>query len=333
MNFSDICRKNQALFALAILTVSGASFAQSTVTLSGVYSVSYQKDLTSTVGNSSYAPNSTGVTTNTANSAAAVGKGFAVTDAALKLAAVEDLGGGLKASFDYTLETGAQRGTAVTRADSGIALSGGFGAVAVRNTRSSDLIASIGSAAISLPDGLYDSSNIVSRGAIDTVSYTLPAFSGVTASLTFAEAAGTDGNISLPTTDKSSYTVGLVYANGPLTVGAALKSMNSPAATTKSSNYELMASYDLGVAKVAYAFDGKSATTGTYADDANGVSVTVPVGAFTVGANYFKRGTNKVTEVGATYAFSKRTALSLASGKQTADANGNQMRVKLAHSF
>jgi predicted porin len=323
----------KTLIALAVVAASGAAFAQSSVTLSGVYSVSYQKDLTSSVGNSSYAPNAAGVTANDAASAAAVGKGFAVTDANLKLAAVEDLGGGLKASFDYTLETGAQRGTAVTRADSGIALSGGFGAVAVRNTRSSDLIASIGSAAISLPDGLYDSSNIVKRGAIDAVTYTLPAMSGVTASLTFSEAAGKDGNISLPTTDKSAYTLGLVYANGPLVVGAALKSMNSPAATTKSSNYELMASYDLGVAKIAYAFDGKSETTSTYADDAQGISVTVPVGAVSLGANYFKRGTNKVTEVGATYAFSKRTSLSVASGKQTADANGNQMRVRLAHAF
>jgi predicted porin len=320
----------KTLIALAILTVSGASFAQSSVTLSGVYSVSYQKDLTNTAANGNPLTNNSAIAAQSA-AANAVGKGFAVTDANLKLAAVEDLGGGLKASFDYTLETGAQRGTVVSRADSGIALSGSFGAVAVRNTRSSDLIASIGSAAISLPDGLYDSSNIVARAAGDLVSYTLPTFSGVTASLTFFE--GNDGAISLPTTDKFAYIVGLSYVNGPLTVGAALKSVNTPAATTKSSNYELMASYDLGVAKVAYAFDGKSATTGTYADDANGVSVTVPVGAFTVGANYFKRGTNKVTEVGATYAFSKRTSLSLASGKQTADANGNQMRVRLAHSF
>jgi hypothetical protein len=124
---------------------------------------------------------------------AAKAKGFAVTDANVKLAAVEDLGGGLKASFDYTLETGAQRGSLTTRADSGIALSGGFGAVAFRNTRGSDLIASIGSAAISLPDGLYDNLGIVSRGGIDTLSYTSPTVNGFTGSLTAIEAV--DGNV------------------------------------------------------------------------------------------------------------------------------------------
>jgi len=321
----------KTLIALAVLAASGASFAQSSVTLSGTYSVSYQKDLTNTVGNGSYAPTTAAAATNTTNAVAAVGKGFAVTDANLKLAAVEDLGGGLKASFDYTLETGAFRGAAATRADSGIALSGGFGTFAVRNTRSSDLIASIGSPAISLPDGLYDSSNIVARAATDLVSFTLPAFSGLTASFTLSE--GNDGAISLPTTDKSAYVVGVSYVNGPLTAGAAFKSVNDAASATKKSNTELMVSYDLGVARVAYGFDGKSATSGTYSKDANGFSVTVPAGAFTVGANYFTRGTNKVTEVGATYALSKRTSLSVASGKQTADANGQQMRIRMAHAF
>jgi len=328
----------KTLIALAVLAASGASFAQSSVTLSGTYSVSYQKDLTNTVGNGSYAPTTAAAATNTNNAVAAVGKGFAVTDANLKLAAVEDLGGGLKASFDYTLETGAFRGAAATRADSGIALSGGFGTFAVRNTRSSDLIAAIASPAISLPDGLYDSSNIVSRAAGDLVSFTLPAFNGVTTSFTMFE--GNDGSISVPTTNKSAYIVGLSYANGPLTVGAAFKSVNGADAETKKSNTEVMVSYDLGVARVAYAFDGSSAkSTATtsallpYKKDANGFSVTVPAGAFTVGANYFTRGTNKVTEVGATYALSKRTSLSVASGKQTADANGQQMRIRMAHAF
>jgi len=320
----------KTLIALAVLAASGASFAQSSVTLSGVYSVSFQKDLTNATANPVFA-GSTSTAPTTAALTAGVGKGFAVTDANLKLAAVEDLGGGLKASFDYTLETGAQRGAIVTRADSGIALSGGFGTFAVRNTRSSDLIAAIASPAINLPDGLYDSSNIVARAAGDLVSFTLPAFSGVTTSFTMFE--GNDGAISLPTTDKSAYIVGVSYANGPLTAGAAFKSVNAAASTTKKSNTELMVSYDLGVARVAYAFDGKSATSGTYAKDASGFSVTVPAGAFTVGANYFTRGSDKVTEVGATYALSKRTSLSVASGKQTADANGQQMRIRMAHTF
>mgnify|MGYP006194557065 CR=1 FL=1 len=302
----------KSLIALAVLAASGASFAQSTVTMFGIVDAAV-----------SVAKGDAGDKTSMINS------GY--NSSRFGVRGVEDLGGGLKASFDYTLETGAQRGTVVSRADSGVALSGAIGAVAVRNTRSSDLIASIGSAAISLPDGLYDSTGIVSRAAIDTVSYTTPAMNGFTGSFTFVE--NNEGNIAAATTNKSANVIGVAYANGPLTVGAAMKSVNTPAATTKSSNYELMAAYDLGVAKISYAFDGKSATTGTYADDAQGFSVTVPVGAISLGANYFKRGSNKVSEVGATYAFSKRTTLSASSGKQTADANGNQTRIRLAHAF
>ena len=331
------------------------------MTISGVYSASYQSDLTSTTANPVLAPGLTGASSNVpAALTFGKAKGFAITDANVKLAAVEDLGGGLKASFDYTLETGFQRGTTVTRADSGMGLSGGFGAVAVRNTRSSDLIASIGSAAISLPDGLYDSTGIVSRSAIDTVSYTTPAMNGFTGSFTFVE--NNEGNIAAATTNKSVNVIGVVYANGPLTVAAAMKSKAASVAAssglTSKANTELAVSYDLGVAKVSYAFDGASvegasapSSAGAFASvanaaavanlqtkSANGFSVTVPMGAVTLGVNYFKRDVAKVTEFGATYAFSKRTTLSASTGKKSGLAedlgyNGTQNRIRLAHAF
>jgi predicted porin len=327
----------KTLIALAVLAASGASFAQSSVTLSGTYSFSYQKDVTNTAANGAL------VTVNSARGGNAVaaaatnvdGKGFAVTDANLKLAAVEDLGGGLKASFDYTLETGAFRGAPATRADSGIAVSGSFGAVALRNTRGSDLIASIVSPAISLPDGLYDNLAIVSRGSQDQFIYTSPAFNGFTAQYLYVEA--NDGAISLPTADgvKSAQVYGLSYAAGPLSVTAAIKA-NSLQGTTsvKKNQQELAVSYDLGVAKVGYAFDGKETNTGT---NANGVSVTVPMGAVTLGVQSFKRGVLKQTDFGASYAFSKRTSLNVASGKLSGHAteanNGTQSRVQLKHTF
>ena len=353
----------KTLIALAVVAASGTAFAQSSVTLSGVYSASYQTDLTSTTANPAFAGSAT-----TAPTAAKLNfgsaKGFAITDANLKLAAVEDLGGGLKASFDYTLETGAQRGALVTRADSGMGLSGAFGSVAVRNTRSSDLIASIGSAAISLPDGLYDSTGIVSRSNIDTVSYTTPAMNGFTGSFTFVE--NNEGNIAAATSNKSANVIGVAYANGPLTVSAAFKSKAASAAAvtglTSKATTELAVSYDLGVAKVAYAFDGASvegassaalvadgagtilsaANAQTIANlqtkSANGFSVTVPVGAVTLGMNYFKRDVAKVTEFGATYAFSKRTSLSASTGKKSglaaeAGYNGTQNRIMMKHTF
>ncbi len=265
-----------------------------------------------------------------------------MTDANLKLAAVEDLGGGMKATFDYTLETGAQRGALVTRADSGVGLSGGFGAVAFRNTRTSDLIASIGSSAVSLPDGLYDNLGIVSRGAIDAFIYTAPTVNGFTAALAAVE--GVDGNVdpalwtAADTTRTKSATVfSLNYAAGPLSATVQQKSHSLGATSTAKKNQtEFAVSYDLGVAKVAYAFDGKETTAAT-AKNANGFSVTVPMGAVTAGANYFKRGDLKQTEMGVNYAFSKRTSLNIATGKMsghaTATKNGTQNRVMLKHTF
>ncbi len=331
----------KSLIALAALAAFGTASAQSTVTLSGTYSASYQTDLTAATANPVYA-GSTSTAPTVAVLTAGKAKGFAVTDAFVKLAAVEDLGGGLKASFDYTLETGAQRGALTTRADSGIAVSGGFGAVAFRNTRGSDLIASIGSAAVSLPDGLYDAVGIVARGGIDTLSYTSPSISGFTGSLTAIEAV--DGNVD-PTVwlasntakAKSATVVGLGYVQGPLTIGAAFKSYSvGSTSTVKKSQSEFAVTYDLGVAKVAYAYDGKESTAAT-AKAANGFSVTVPVGAISFGAQMFSRGDLKQTDFGASYAFSKRTALNVASGKvagsATAANNGTQSRVQLKHTF
>ncbi len=291
-----------------------------------------------------------------------------MTDANLKLAAVEDLGGGLKASFDYLLETGNFRGAAVTRADSGVGVSGGFGAFAMRNTRLSDQIASIGSSAIFLPDGIYDNSGIVARSNIDTVSYTSPTFSGFTGSITYVEL--NDGAISLPGTttvpaNTSTYVLGGSYTQGPLTVSAAYKA--APADKTASSgltpkaNAELAVTYDFGVAKVAYAFDGataegtSSAAAGTTlatnlsaaetqaianatTKSAQGFSVTVPFGAVTVGMNYFKRDVVKLTEFGASYAFSKRTSATIATGNksgltETLGYKGTQYRAGIRHTF
>jgi hypothetical protein len=362
----------KSLIALAALAAVTAASAQSTVTLSGTYRFAYQKDLStsynSATANTNFAQLG-GSSASTSATAVREGKSFTVTDANLKLAAVEDLGGGLKASFDYLLETGAFRGAAVTRADSGIGVSGGFGAIAMRNTRQSDLIASIGSAAINLPDGLYDNSGILpSRASIDTVSYTSPTISGFTGSITYVEL--NDGAINLAGTNAvpantSVYVLGGAYANGPLMVTAAYKmapaDKTATTGITPKANVELAVTYDLGVAKVAFAHDGASAEGTSSAGISssgltplsalenqaianaqtkagNGFSVTVPLGAVTVGMNYFKRDVVKLTEFGVSYAFSKRTSAGFATGTksgltETQGFKGTQYRAGLTHTF
>jgi hypothetical protein len=374
----------KSLIALAALAAVSAASAQSTVTISGLYTFSYQKDLSvthasaTTTGNQIQFSGGSDSVTTTAPTIGMIraGKGFGVTDANFKLAAVEDLGGGLKASFDVLIESAAFRTAAMTRADSGMGLSGGFGAIAFRNTRSSDLIATIYSPAIFLPDGIYDSTGIGSRSAIDTFGYTSnDIIPGLKASLTYVE--NNNGIISTPTTPNSatlkansSVTVfGVAYANGPLSVSGAYKSAPSNKDVSRSSagvdtgltpkaSMELAVSYDLGVAKVAYGYDAASLTgaststsVGSFSTAAiaqsvanlqtkaaQGFSVTAPFGAVTVGMNYFKRDVAKLTEFGASYAFSKRTLATIAQSKKdglTTEAGhaGTQYRVGLRHTF
>jgi predicted porin len=353
----------KSLIALAALAAVTAASAQSTVTISGLYRAGYQNDMTNT------AANGTLLTANSEAKAAAAaksvvrGKGLAITDVNIKFDAVEDLGGGLKANFDVLFENGNFRTAPLTRADSGIGASGAFGAVALRNTRQSDAIASIGSTAVNVPDGLYDSSAIITRVAIDTLSYTSPELiKGLKASVTYVELG--DGAVSTAATNSSAYVLGATYANGPLSAAGAYKMKPAKIAAvsglTAKANVEFAVTYDFGVAKVAYAYDGASAqgasTNTTIASGsvltaaqtqqianlqtkaANGFSLTVPMGALSAGVNYFKRGDQTVTEFGVRYDLSKRTYLAAASGKKSGlfDADGyqgSQSRVALSHTF
>ncbi|MCF8152987.1 MAG: porin [Rhodoferax sp.] len=325
----------KSLIALAALAAVTAASAQSTVTISGAYAFSYQKDLTNTTANGTLLTvnSATGAASAAAADSTVDAKGLANTSAEIKLAGVEDLGGGLKASFDMTWESGNFRGAPITRADSGMAVSGGFGTIAIRQTRSGDQLGDIASSAISLPDGYYES--ITTRPAVDMVQFTAPAISGLTASVAYVE--GNDGGISVPTTNAKSVNVlGVGYTNGPVSAGYALKShaLNS-GSTVKKNQSEFKVSYNAGFATVAYGWDDKTTTDST-AKAASGFAVTAPMGAITLGAHRFTRGDVKMTEFGAKYDLSKRTAITVAQGTMKGLAtgkNGTQSRIRLAHSF
>jgi len=367
----------KSLIALAALAAVTAASAQSTATLSGTYRFAYQKDLSASYRSATTNSNVQQVGGNSSASATApadlsirTGQGLVVTDASFKLEAVEQLEDGMKASFDVLFETSSFRGAAVTRADSGIGLSTGMGNIALRNTRGSDLITGIGSSAVNIPDGLYDSSGIVSRSAIDTFTYTAPAIMGVTTSVTYLES--NDGPINLAGTNAvpantAAYVLGAAYANGPISIRTAYKSrpdnLTASSGLTPKANFEAALAYDLGVAKVAYAFDGatSSGTSTAAAGTANaagtnltaaeaqaianlatktahGVSVHVPFGKASVGVEWYKRDVQKVMAYGVRYDFSKRTSAGLAFGTKsglttTQGFKGQQYRLGLVHTF
>ncbi len=326
----------KSLIALAALAAVTAASAQSTVTISGTYGGALQAYDANAVKQS----------------------GVAVTDSSVKFAGVEDLGGGLKASFAMQLTMGSQRGMetsdGVVKEDSSVALSGALGTVAFTNTRTSDT--GINGMVFSnwLPrTSWYDT--VSARGATDIVSYTSPAIlPGLTVGIARSEigltSAGvlknadgvkTDGSTA-STTGYKTTVLSANYANGPLAVMFAQKSTNLDAAFVaagmEKSNTELAATYDFGMAKVGFAFDSKTTSTG---DALTGYSVNVPLGAFAVGFNTAARGDNKFTEYGVNYALSKRTTVAVQAGKMSGVTSnsaststiGNQYRVGIKHTF
>ncbi len=295
----------KTLIALAALA-STAAFAQSAVNLTGVVGFAYQK----------------------APSGAVAGvKGFTNTDATFALGVSEDLGGGLRANAAIQYDaTNSRFGNAPLRRNTSIGLAGGFGSVSLANTRSADLITRGMVAPSNLPDGMYDTSGVITRDPIDVLTYTAPAFSGFTPYIQYVE-VNADGN----TDPANKVTVlGANYAKGPLAAGVAFKSTSGTLRPgTKKTNTELFATYNFGVARVGLGFDSKRTNTDK---NAFSLGVAAPLGATTVGLNYAKRDANKVTEAVVRYDLSKRTNINASFGKQSID-NQSQYRIGVYHAF
>jgi len=338
----------KTLIALAAVAVSSAAFAQATIT--GTFGVGYQSYKSAGTAAADGCTNAE-VACSTAGAAAAAettNKGAAMTDASIRFAVAEDIGGGIKASGFVQFAQPASRGTAVTKEDSSLALSGGFGTVAVTNTRSGNAAIGANVFASSLPyTTFYMSGGVASRPNVDVLSYTLPTLiPGVTLGLSQAEA--TEGD---KTSAGKVNTASVGYAAGPLTINMNYKMLNKEQAGTtfKKTQSELALNYDLGVAKVGLGYGSKLTNTGK---GLMSYGVSVPMGAITVGLNGAKRGEANFMEGGLKYALSKRTTINAMYGIYEATAgdpkaatataaataardavDGSQYRLGIAHTF
>lgn len=285
----------KSLIALAVLAASGAAMAQSSVNLYGVVDLGLVK--------------SNGI------SAQMSGSGLMNNgNSRIGLRGVEDLGGGLKASFNLeqgiNAETGATvNGTTWGRA-ANLQLSGGFGSVLLGRALTPSYL---GLAAWELTGAANYSAvanqfGFVAAGARNDsqFAYTTPNFGGVTATL---------GAVLKPDTptavgDNAKYDLNVIYANGPI---AAALSYNK--VQQHKSNMALGGSYDLGVAKIAASYQdgyaGGVAPSNTTALKQRGFTIgaTVPVGAFSVTLDIARDTKAKDTDVlvEGKYALSKRT--------------------------
>jgi len=312
----------KSLIALAVLAASGAAMAQSSVTLYGIADAG----VTYLNGGSNWS----GVTSGN-NKTSRLG-----------FRGVEDLGGGLKANFvlegGINLDTGDGKSGGATdngfqfKRQSTVGLAGNFGEVrlgreltaAFNATARYDVFGSVGLAQSRLwADGGVVDANANAKAVTtnlrisNAVTYVSPSFSGfkVGVNYGFGEVAG--GN------SKSGYMgAGLMYDNGPLSLGLGLERLKSGAnsvATSDIDAWSLGGSYDFGVAKVLAGYReskvdvaaGENKRLGYY------VAATAPVGPGLVRASY-NRYENKLAGfkekadqfgLGYVYSLSKRTSV------------------------
>lgn len=320
----------KSLIALAVLATAGTAFAQSTVTLSGKLRFAYEATDVNTSG------------------ATAKANGLKVTDGDFALTAVEDLGGGLKATAFMNVQSRG-RDTAISGRDAYLKLDGGFGSVLIGAVEAGNGIIGLGGAGA--PVYGMDGTVIAAASNVDILKYTTPQLiPGLTLSAAVLDATASLGMESAATTQDATVLY-LNYGAGPLAVAADYTKWgkNAAALPTADKRVRASASYDLGMAKLGFGYEVKTVDTLAAADvDTKDmlVGVSVPMGAVTLGFNYATSQTDgqvkvKGYDLGAKYDLSKRTYVAFhyqnvdnrAGTTINATSDNNKYRIQLAHAF
>ena len=334
----------KSLIALAALAAVTTASAQSTVALTGTLAFGYMSAQSATAG--------------TLGSVSGLG----VTDGHFNMTAVEDLGGGLKATAAMeVLSRG--RDTTIAGRNASITVNGGFGTVMIGAIEAANGIqgmAGAGAPTIGLDTrGAAQSDTStgstlsgISRAAISTATntdilmYTTPTISGFSFSAAIMDATANFGAQNTAATH-DSVMLRASYSAGPFaamidTTQFDRNAMTAVSATTPDDRLRIAASYDLGVMKIGAGYEKLESTAATNNTNKQTVlGASVPLGAFTLGAvfsnNKLEGGTSiKGTDLGVSYSLSKRTVVQLAaqSIKETGLAgSADRTRLKLQHSF
>jgi predicted porin len=230
-----------------------------------------------------------------------------------------------------------------------VGVSGGFGAITLgyQYTNSYALASLSGYANAETQGANYQNAGAQSvnfGGRANMIQYTSPTVEGFKATLQRGQGAGREtaevvsGGVVTGRDNVSMMSLRVDYAAGPLSAGVALTEADSQATgvvnTAKRSADQVQAavSYNLGVARIAGTWlkneDGGSTTTTSNTEiEAQQITVTVPLGAFTLWAS---TGTGEATRAGtvgktvdssgsafgARYALSKRTTLYALTGSE-----------------
>lgn len=319
--------------ALAVVSATGAAFAQSSVTISGGVSAAYER--TTAKGDDA------GIT------------GYDASSNNITFRGTEDLGGGLKAEFvlnsRFNTASGSLGSAALTSGGTDyrlfenafIALSGGFGQLGVgRNQPISvaafDAFGGLGTnfnnknAAITTTDYAYN--NVAASRHDKIIWYTTPNFNGFTGTVahTFNPTVNTDREVTLARA---------AYAKGPLSVAYVVERNPAKMGDTLRKDQNLGASYDFGVAKALLLWGQEGS-----AKSRMSIGTHVPVGSNiklmgsyrTEGETVSSKGVvSKLPAgwaLGAEYALSKRTTMFAHHGDNDVSAQ-SAYRIGIRHTF
>ncbi len=300
----------KTLIALAAVAATGAAFAQSTVTISGGFDFGVAKPV-----------GSAGARLDGSNNRNT-----------LAFSGTEDLGGGLKATFNLVSRFSPESGKNDTNSDgterpqwmseSSVGLAGGFGAVKIGRQLTAlqgplggfDVwgTATQGSVAGGVLAGYLTDASYGTGGQAraDVINYSTPVFNGFSAAASYGFKTANSGSTA-PTTEgtgKALTSLYAQYANGPVVVGAGTETSRANDKATA-----VMASYDLGVAKVMGAYTIYNPIASTVDTKGYMIGAAIPMNAFTFKVGYGTSkpeggaATVKKSAIGFDYALSKRT--------------------------
>jgi predicted porin len=293
----------KTLIALAAVAATSASFAQSTVTLSGVVDTGLEKRFS---GDALAMRSNRNGTSN------------------WTLSGAEDLGGGLKAVFMVSTSFNTDDGTISSANGLGnnglfVGLTGGFGTLRAGrpvNTLYGNALLANGTKGVSL----HDANTVLGGNATATaktsnasssvyvpnaVQYHSPRFGGVQVQLEYAPSESTAAG------NKAGKAIGIRYDGGPLSASFVNYTGATAAATTLKAVNQFAVSYDFSVAKVFFTIRDQGGLASD-TDNSYALGVTAPVGPGSLYASF--NNNEQVGDDGRTiiagykYLLSKRTS-------------------------
>jgi len=292
----------KSLIALAVLAAFGTAYAQSTATISGKFGVAVGKALGSDAN-------------------------VHITDGNVTVAAVEDLGGGMKAGVSIDMRTRGREQNVVTASgqeigrDATVYVSGGFGTVALGSVELGNGIMGLGlgGAQQSLASG-WDGAILSGPAYANLLQYTSPSISGFNVSLVHVDSVGTVGvavtkaaaaagaPITVNTdTGVSAQQIGATYNQGPISASADYAVFGNKTGTSTTANRtrtRASAAYDMGVIKIGVGIEDNKglvyqsttsttvSTNATYNGNQMIIGASLPVGPLLLGAGYARNSEN-----------------------------------------